>query len=140
MIVTTGDFVLDASVAAKCFFQEPGSDQARASVGRSRLIAPRLLLLEIASLAAKKVRAGVASLEQAQRALGEAPALVDELVPVETLLSRALEFATVGLSAYDGVYVALAEKAGIPLLTADDRLLRRAATAGMSRHLRALAA
>lgn len=71
------DGVLDASVLAAAFFNEDRSSEARAYLKRSpRLIAPDLLRLEIASIAAKKVWKGEASLEAGSRAVSA----IDEFV------------------------------------------------------------
>jgi predicted nucleic acid-binding protein len=43
-----------------------------------------------------------------------------------------------GVSAYDGIYLALAEIAGAPLLTSDVRLIRRVRAAGLGGLVRPL--
>jgi predicted nucleic acid-binding protein len=48
-----------------------------------------------------------------------------ELAPVALDLALAL-----GLSVYDGTYAALAEKLGVPLVTADAKLARKLVEAG----------
>jgi predicted nucleic acid-binding protein len=56
------DVVVDASVAAKVFFLEAGSDRARAMLTSGAVIAaPDLLFVEMASLAAKRVGRGLCS-------------------------------------------------------------------------------
>jgi predicted nucleic acid-binding protein len=134
-------FVLDASVAAKLHFLEEGSDQAGVAVRRAdRLIAPDLLFLEMASIAAKNVRRGTASSEQAVRAVRSVSGLLDEVIGLIGLASGAFELAAMnGFSVYDGVYLALAEMRGIKVLTADYRLVKRAESSGLSHLVEALA-
>lgn len=51
------DLVVDASVVVKWYFDEPASEAARALRGRPlNLIAPHLLLLEVASSIWKRLR------------------------------------------------------------------------------------
>lgn len=134
-------FVIDASVAAKLHFFEAGSDQAVAAVrGADRLIAPELLYIEMASIAAKNVRRGTASRDQAAGAVNALEALLDETIPLSELAQRAFELAaTHGFSAYDGAYIALAESSELALLTADIRLVRLARQAGLGDFVRPLA-
>lgn len=135
-----GEYVIDASVLAKLYFDEVGSDQADDAVrGAYRVIAPDLLFHEMASIAAKNVRRGTASMDQAARAIASSIDLLDETVPAIELAPRAFELAaTHGFSAYDGAYLALAELRTLELLTADGRLLRRARDVGMGAFVRLL--
>jgi len=136
----SGDYVVDASVAAKLFFFEDGSDHAAATIrDAERLIAPDLLFIEMASIAAKNVRRGTSSQGEAARAVNSLTAFLDELVPARELAFRAFELATVhGFSAYDGIYIALAEQRLFVVLTADVKMARRAAEAGLSRFVQVL--
>lgn len=129
-----GSIVVDASVAAKLYFTEDLSDLAAEAVRSARgVIAPDLLFIELASVAAKQVRRGLTTGETARRALSLMHGLVDEAVRLEELAERAFELAEAhGVSAYDGAYLALAEGRGLKLLTADVRLLRRAEGEGLT--------
>jgi len=126
--------IVDASVAAKLYFTEELSDEAESVIRQaSQLIAPDLLYIEMASLAAKRVRRGTATLDVAALAMSLVHDLLDEAVPVADLTQRAFELsAEHGISAYDGAYVALAEQRGLRVLTADFRLVRRAEARGLS--------
>lgn len=125
------ELVLDASVAAKCFITEDGSDAARKLVKSDRLfVAPDLLLIEIASIAAKRVRRGDISEMLATEAIRGVRGLVGVLVPTADLTLRAFEFALLGFSAYDGIYLALAERRGCKVVTMDLKLLWRASSLG----------
>jgi predicted nucleic acid-binding protein len=122
--------VLDASVALALTLEEPGAAAAARliasqAVGRARLVAPSLLDVECASGFVKAVRRGRLEAETC------ATALISTLqLPVERLQSPASVFDGLGLaleygiSAYDAVYVALAAAEGLPLVTADARLVR----------------
>jgi predicted nucleic acid-binding protein len=125
--------VLDASVAAKCFVEESGSDVARrAVVDRLDWIAPDLIFLEIASVATKAVRRGSISLETARRAVSSLRELVTEAVPSTELCDQAFELAHAhGFSAYDAAYLALAKRETCRLLTADAKLVERAHRSGL---------
>lgn len=134
------EVVLDASVAAKVFLTgEDGADAAQALIGTSpRKIAPEFVLAELANVAVTKVRRG-----DIERAVGATMAktsveLFDDLVPASRLSARAFELAADhGLSAYDALYVALAEARGCPLITADARLIARIVAAGLAIETRA---
>jgi len=130
-----GSFVIDASVAAKLHFIEDGSDQAAAFVeGAEGLIAPDLLHVEMASIAAKNVRRGFVSQERARLAVEAVTDLLDTAVPMAELAPRAFELAaTHGFSAYDGAYLALAESRDLKVITADAKLVRLAHQAGLAR-------
>ena len=128
------DVVVDASVAAKVYFDEGDIDLADEALAVSgRLIAPDLIFAEIASIAAKRVRRGTSDAPAGLRAVRGLAALFDETVPIAALRERAYELAAQhGFSAYDGVYLALAEDRALKLLTADAKLVGRAREAGFS--------
>jgi predicted nucleic acid-binding protein len=122
--------VLDASAALALTLDEPGAAAVARLIAaqasrRARLVAPPLFDVECAGGLAKAVR---------RRRLNAARALDDLLdlldLPVDRLQSPASVFHGLGLalkygiSAYDAVYVALAHEEGLPLVTADARLVR----------------
>ena len=129
------EVVMDASIAAKCFFTEEGSALARAFVaGGPVLIAPDLIFTEIASVASKKVRRGEISAQHGDEAVSALDDLVDEIVPTAGLARRGFELAVeFGFSAYEGIYLALAERRATMVVTADLKLIERAARAGLAR-------
>jgi predicted nucleic acid-binding protein len=131
--------VVDASVAAKCFLSEAGSEAAR-RLARSGLvlIAPDLILIELAGVAAKKVRRAELTLDAGARMTMRAADLFDELAPVQPLLEQAYRLASqFPLSLYDSLYLCLAERRGLELITADRKLVG-AAAAGLGAHVRLL--
>jgi predicted nucleic acid-binding protein len=121
------EVVLDASVAIKVFLDEEGSAAARALVASgARFIALALVLAEIANVLLKRLRRGEVTPAFAAAALQRSATLFDELARVESLVNRAFAIAADHqLSAYDALYVALAEDRNWPLATADLRLAGR---------------
>jgi predicted nucleic acid-binding protein len=127
------EFVLDASVAAKCFFTEDGSDEARALVfSGARFVAPDLIFVEMASIGARHVRRGLVPQALAAEALDGLAELLDETAPLFGLAPRAFVLAAAhGVSAYDGCYLALAEQRNAQVVTADRKLIERANAEGL---------
>jgi predicted nucleic acid-binding protein len=128
--------VVDCSVAAKWMLAEPGEIDAfrlldQQALGELSLIAPDLLLMEFASLIAKRTRRkqmSQAEAFQAFRLMEEAELRLFETRP---LLGRALDLAINSqMSLWDCVYLALAIDHDCPIITADRRLFR----AGAGRH------
>lgn len=119
----SGSYVLDACVAAKILFSEEGSAAARALVAAAdTVIAPELVLLEIANVAVKKARRKELTRSQALEALKDMPDLFDHLIPTEDLRSRATDLALRSMtSTYDAIYAALAMRDSLILVTADKR-------------------
>lgn len=114
------EVVLDASVAIKVFLDEEGSVEARALVASgARFIAPALVLAEIADVLLKRRRRREVTPAFATAVLQRAATLFDELARIESLTTRAFEIAADHqLTAYDALYLALAEDRKRPLATA----------------------
>jgi predicted nucleic acid-binding protein len=134
------DIIVDASVAAKLYFIDQGTPQAKAELTTgASLFAPELLFIEIASVATNMMRRGLSTTEQAAMAVASVLTLLDEAVPMSGLSRRAFDLASRhGFSAYDASYLALAEQRAVPLLTADARLTRRAQDQGLAHLVRLL--
>jgi predicted nucleic acid-binding protein len=132
--------VVDASVAAKAYFLEEGSESARDILkSGAALISPDLLFVEMASVGAKRVRRGLSTLVEASVAVTAIRTLIDRAVPVAGLADRALIMACEhGFSAYDATYLVLAQIEGAKVLTADDKLVQRARDVGLGHLMRAL--
>ena len=116
--------VMDASVAAKWLVNESLSESALSLLDPANdLIAPDLILAEVANILWKKIRAGELSREMA---LDRFDALVNmgvKVVAVNALSRRALEIATeAGRTVYDSLYLALAEANDCRVVTADSRM------------------
>jgi predicted nucleic acid-binding protein len=129
------ELVLDAAVVLKWF--DPAETRhaapARAlrtayEAGRLRVLAPRLLLLEVVNVIGRRRRWPADALAQAA---GELEA--SRIVLSEPALADVARWTARGLTAYDAAYVALAEQAGVELVT-DDRALLDVA-AGIARPL-----
>lgn len=124
--------VLDASAAVRAVL-EPGVPRWSAPLETASLVlAPDLLPAEAANAFWKYVRAGVLTRSDAEIALRNAIALVDEFRPVHEL---ALEALGLGLlmerPVYDMVYLVLARRHAAALLTADKGLQAAANRAGV---------
>ncbi len=120
--------VVDASVACKWFFEETGSKEARDTLTAGPVVAPDLIVAEVANVAWRRIVQGEIRLDQAEAALAGLITLMDELVPCATLAKPALAMACkISHPAYDCFYVALAEAREAILVTDDRTLLRRVA-------------
>jgi predicted nucleic acid-binding protein len=101
--------VADASVALKVLLPELGSDQAHRLFAREAVIAPDLLVAEVANAVWRKVHTGEATLSDGSAIVARLPDLFDEFTPSEALGSDALRLAVaIGHPAYDCFYLALA--------------------------------
>ena len=121
--------VVDASVALRWCFQLNGSDRAEKLLrSDDHLIAPDLVIAEITNAAWKFVIFDRMMAESAVSAVREVVKAFEELVPMSVLRNRALEISIeLRHPTYDCFYLALAERETSPLVTADDRLIRRCA-------------
>jgi predicted nucleic acid-binding protein len=122
------DAVVDASVAAKWVVAEDHSEQAASLLAWNRLHAPAHWRAEAVHVLWSKLFHGDLSAAEAEErmvVLMRAP-VID--TPITGLLPRAFAIsAALMITVYDSLYVALAEQRGIPLVTADMRLIRRLA-------------
>lgn len=127
-----GDLVVDASVLGRILFDEVGAIAARDRLASATgLIAPDLIHLEIASVAVKRVTRQLSTADAARAAVAAVGRIIDETTPAAALAARGLDLAlTLGLSAYDAAYVALAERCGARLVTADAKLAARCRDGG----------
>jgi predicted nucleic acid-binding protein len=121
--VTT--WVVDASVAAKWLVRGQLSEDALALLEASNdLLAPDLLLAEVASVLWKKVRSGELTDEMALERYSTLLGMGVKVVTALGLSRRALEIALeTGRTAYDALYLALAESHSCRVVTADERLV-----------------
>ena len=129
--------VLDASVAVRWLVAEHGSDEAAVLLGRPvGWLAPRLMLTEAAGALRRKTAGGELDATQAAQALdilidGAEGGLI-HIADDETLVASALMLA-IGLKhrVPDCMYLALAEREGAALATADARLASLAKSRGV---------
>lgn len=108
----------------------PGDHHTAADLWWSReshRVAPPLLLDEVRNVLRGFVRRNTLTLDEAQSLRAEVRAAIEiaESHHTDDLLGLAH---ALGLSGYDVVYLALARSLGVPLLTADKRLLAADAT------------
>jgi predicted nucleic acid-binding protein len=126
--------VLDASVVARFWFDERDATSADAAAvflvagtsGQLVLHAPDLMLSEVGNVLWKAARFQGWPAAAARRAVTQLPALGFELHPAGRDLEAALAIALDhGVTVYDALYLALARRLGVPLYTADAKLVRR---------------
>jgi predicted nucleic acid-binding protein len=115
--------VVDASVLANALADD-GQDghvarQRVAAVGD--LAAPDLIDVETVAVLRKRWLAGDVSARRFSSAIDDLEDLALERYPMLPLMRRAYELRA-NVTAYDATYIALAERLGCPLLTADARL------------------
>lgn len=134
------EWVLDASVAAKCFITEPGSDGARDLVASGdRIIAPDFVFAELASVAVKRARRGDITRAFAEEIAEAAPSLFDETFAAGPLAARAQQLSfDFEISVYDALYVVLAEIREGVVVTADARLERRLSASSLKDRVKLL--
>ena len=116
--------VVDASVAIKWFVPEVYSDEAHRYLDPAlSLFAPELLLAETANILWKKVNRGELTAPEAIGVSLDIRQSVLAIVPMDDLFGPALEIALAsGRSAYDSLYLALADHLSATMVTADRKL------------------
>ncbi len=121
--------VVDASVACKWLVEEVGSaEAAKLLAGNEGLIAPDLVVPEVCNALWRKSRAGQIDAGVARELVDGIAGFFDTLVPSAAIAARSFAIAeTLDHPVYDCFYLALAEHADAPLVTADARLLKRLA-------------
>lgn len=117
--------IVDASVAVKLVAAEYGSAEAREFATTSQaLTSLDFMLVEVANVLWKKVRAGTIPAVQLTAGLGALRRVFPVLTPASDVLDDAAEFAVELVHPiYDCLYLALAAREKAPLVTADRRLL-----------------
>ena len=132
MTASPRDRVVDASVVAKLFVPEPLSDRAQALLDRAMadpltsLLVPALLYVECANVLWKYVRRLDYPTNRAIQDMASLLKLPLEVRPTTELAEDAIDIAIgFDITAYDACYVALAKRLGVPLVTADERLVRK---------------
>ncbi len=130
--------VIDASVALKWVFDEPGTEAALV-LRESQLIAPTLWLAEAANALWRHVRLGEITAEEAlawMTELGNAPVAS---LAIEPHVARALKLATeIDHPVYDCVYLALALHYDTHVVTDDRRFAAAAARTDLADRVRLL--
>ncbi len=128
--------VVDASVAIRWFVQGPGAERAATWLADAALIAPDLILAEAGNVLGRYVRAGELQMDEAASILQRLPDCFARLVPAGELGGDALLLAhDLGHPIYDCLYLALAQREGLHVLTLDRKLAGLAAQAGLRAEL-----
>ncbi len=99
----------------------PDGRWAAEALTGAALIAPQLVEFEAANILRRHELAGLVTADQAAQAHADLLDLAIERWPYELLAARAWQLRK-NLSSYDASYVALAEAAGVTLVTLDQRI------------------
>lgn len=121
--------VLDASVAVKWVIREPFSDEANSLLSEGvDLYAPSHWLAEASTTAwARYAVSGLLTREQAEERVEWLRSVRVMETPIRGLLAAATEVSfDLGMTFYDSLYLALAQQVGVPVVTADRKLLNKA--------------
>jgi predicted nucleic acid-binding protein len=119
--------VVDASVAVKWVLNEDRSAEANLLRSEDGLIAPSLIAVEIGSALWKAVRRGHVSRLDALAALRTSLLPFSDLVAIEQLHLHAFPLALdLGHPIDDCFYLALAQRDGVPIVTADAAMITAA--------------
>jgi predicted nucleic acid-binding protein len=128
------DCVVDASVGVKLFLVEPLSGRADALFGHlttsppARFYVPDLFFIECANVLWKYVRRFGYAPEAAGQDVADLTRLPLRVASTADLAEAALALALAQeITAYDAAYVALARRLSLPMVTADQTLVRRLA-------------
>jgi predicted nucleic acid-binding protein len=115
--------VLDASAAIEWLLQSPAGIkiERRLFSPSESLHAPHLLDVEVAQVLRRYVRENIISAQRGQEALEDLTDVPLSRYPHDFLIPRVWELRAT-LTAYDAVYVALAELLDAPLLTCDGKI------------------
>jgi predicted nucleic acid-binding protein len=122
-------YTLDASVAMKWVLPEPDTPKAvrlrnEFRQGLHRLIAPDVFVPEVAHGLTKAERRGVIRIGVAERRMLNVINCLPDLYPSLRLVRRAIQISSQArIAVYDCFYVALAEREGCELVTADQKLI-----------------
>lgn len=132
-------WVMDASALVRLFVPDgplhPAAETAmnRAASGADVVLAPQLLLAEVANVLLRKHRRGELSVQELRELVQTIEAMPIRLCEHGPLLWPACALAEAhGLSAYDALYLALAEQHGARLITSDEELDKVACAIGLA--------
>ena len=123
-------YVLDCSVAVKWFIPEELSDVAlvllaRLEIGAVSLVAPDSIFAELGHALRKAVLGGELTAVRSHELIQDFAALPVLTVPVRPLAPEAMRLTTAHMTTfYDSVYLALAQREDLLVLTADERMTR----------------
>jgi len=132
------DCIIDASVGVKTIMREQWTENAEALLAGLRQDRPALVLVpdlfyaECGNVVWKRSRRYGFATTIASQGLWDLVLLPLARVPTQLLLPNAMKWALErDITVYDATYVALAELAELPLVTADERLVRKLEGSGI---------
>lgn len=115
--------VVDASLAMRWLIQSEDSARARALIGAESLVAPDLIMAEVANALWRHTAAGHIKMEAGKTALAALSRTLDQIHPNGPLATAAYDLAcALGHAAYDCFYLVLAEQVNGTVVTADRKL------------------
>lgn len=121
------NLVVDASVAVKWFVSEEASDKAdEVSASKYTLLAPRLIMTEVANALARKAAQKLITPSDAAEYMRALPQFLAGLLDVEDLIEPALENAcSYGHPIYDFLYLEAARRRDTKMVTADQKFIAK---------------
>jgi predicted nucleic acid-binding protein len=121
--------VVDSCVCAKWVIHEEHSDKAIELLSSgTELIAPDIVLIEIANALWKTVKRGLLPGERAEARLADLPRFFNRLLPASDLVVEAFSLGRqIDVPVYDCLYVIAARRTGARLVTADRKLIGKLA-------------
>lgn len=122
--------VVDANVAIKWFVRQHDSSQAQAVIASGDvLLAPDLIIPEVANALWRHLKVGEIELGRATVAMDDLPRLLNEIVSTATLSKAALHMAeALNHAVYDCLYAVLAIERSATFVTADRRFAEKLRT------------
>jgi predicted nucleic acid-binding protein len=129
------DLIVDASVAVKWFTLEIHRDRARAILQSDRtLLAPRLIIGEVANALARKIAQGLVSKSDATEYLSSVPLLISNLLDTDDLIRPAFDNACNHRHpVYNFIYLQAARNRNTQMVTADSRFVAKLAGSSLAR-------
>jgi predicted nucleic acid-binding protein len=134
------DLIVDASVAVKWFTLEIDRDKAEAILRSDHtLMAPWLIVTEVANALARKVGQGLVTTPDAAEYVSSLPILVSRLLDIDDLIRPAFENACSHRHPiYDFIYLEAARNRNTQMVTADSRFIARLAGSSLARFVMSL--
>lgn len=121
----TDDYVLDASALVLALIGKSAASEAlRGRLSTMRRHAPHLIDADVGNVLRRHERAERISAQEAATALGAGRVLIEHRYPHAGPLAELAWTWRANISFYDALYVALAVRLDVPLITADARLSR----------------
>jgi predicted nucleic acid-binding protein len=123
------EVVIDASVAICWFVRESATENANGLIAATtNLVAPSLMLAELANALWKKTRRGEIRADLAEAGMREIRRFVPQIVELPDLIRPAFALAhELGHPVYDCIYLALARRRDAPFVTLDRVMMERLA-------------